>query len=83
MIKLHIAMNESDVAELNRLAKRAGVPKSQVIREAVGTYLVENRRRERHAVMRTYAQRLDGRSAEFTSETAAHVTERLLRETRW
>jgi len=83
MRKVHITLSESDLAELGRLAEQAGVPKSQLVREAVGAYVAENRRQALQAAMRRYAEKLSEPSGEFVAETDAHVTQRLLRETKW
>ena len=83
MVKVHITLSESDVAELERLAGQAGVAKSQLVREAIGAYVAENRRLALQAAMRRYAERLGECSGEFVAETDLHVTQRLLRETKW
>ena len=83
MVKMHITLSEGDLEELGRMSEQTGLPKSQLIREAVGTYLVANRRHALRRAMGDYAEKLGDHSAEITAETGGHVTERLLRETTW
>jgi metal-responsive CopG/Arc/MetJ family transcriptional regulator len=83
MVKVHITLSEADLAELDRLARQAGVPKSQLVREAVSAYVAENRRQALQAAMRRHAEKLGDASGEFVAETDTHVTQRLLRETKW
>ncbi len=83
MIKMHITLDDNDGAGLEEVSRFTGQPKSQLIREAVSAYLGRKRREALEAEMRNYAIKHAHHSAEFPSETIAHVAERLLRDTQW
>lgn len=80
---IHVALPETLVTGLDRVARERCVRRAHLLREAVIEFLerVEAERIERE--MTNYANTLASHSKDFTTETDAHTIQRLLMETKW
>jgi metal-responsive CopG/Arc/MetJ family transcriptional regulator len=80
---IRVVLSEAVLADLDSLARKQGVRRVHLVREAVAEYL----RGEAHArtehEMGAYVEALADASGEIVAETDAHTIERLLRETEW
>jgi metal-responsive CopG/Arc/MetJ family transcriptional regulator len=80
---LHVALPDSLVAGLDRLALERGVRRVHVLREAVTDYLVRTEAERLAEEMRAYADEMADASPEFVAETEPDTVRRLLRDTEW
>ena len=77
---LHVALPNSMVAGLDRLAHERGVRRVQVLREAVTDYLVRTEAERLAQEMRAYADEMADASTEFVAETEIDTVRGLLRD---
>ena len=69
MIDLHISIQESLHADLQKLAEEERTTKAHLVREALSVYLTKIRGDRIEREMRAYAERMASDSAEFVQET--------------
>ena len=67
MVKMHISLADNDGAGLDEVSRLTGQPKSQLIREAVASYLSQRRLQALETEMRNYAQKHGRNSTEFVA----------------
>lgn len=80
---LHVALPDTLVAGLDRLAEERGQRRVQVLREAVADYLERTEAERTAEEMRVYASEMAEFSAEFVAQTEPDAVARLLSDTEW
>lgn len=83
MKDLHVTLPDSLAKEAEKLASDLGQTRNGLMRRALEDLIACERKRKLASEMKKYAESMARQSGDFVKETAAAVSRKILRETRW